>query len=168
MKLGSFMDIVSVHYKDIVSLFKSRHNIIEFDEDLFGDAFVKCAEKFGNNIIDYDTVIKYFWVVYVNTTKSNFINKAKHQITSIDDIDDIDDIDVVGDIYEEDMVIYDVIMDSIAKEFGENDMQMYRLYKYHNWNEDELKTIGINLNKNTIKEIHKFVKSYSKQLKRSQ
>lgn len=155
------MDIVSVHYKDIVSLFKSRQHIVEFDEDMFGDAFIKCAEKFGNNTIDYDTAIKYFWVVYVNTVKSNFINKAKHQIVSIEDIDDISDI-------QEDVVIYDVIMDSISKEFGENEMQMYRLYKYHNWNEDELKSIDIDLNKNTIKEIHKFVKSYSKQLKRSQ
>lgn len=158
------MDIVSVHYKDIVLLFKSRRNIIEFDEDLFGDAFIKCAEKFGNNTIDYDTAIKYFWVVYVNTVKSNFINKAKHQIISIEDTDDI------NDIQDEDIVIYeyDIIMDSITKKFGENEMQMYRLYKYHNWTEDELKSIGIHLNKNTIKEIHKFVKSYSKQLKRSQ
>lgn len=155
------MDIVSVHYKDIVSLFKSRRNIIEFDEDMFGDAFIKCAEKFGNDIIDYDTAIKYFWVVYVNTIKSNFINKAKHQIVSIEDVNDISDT-------QEDIVIYDIIMDAIAKEFGENEMQMYRLYKYHNWNEDELKSINIDLNKNTIKEIHKFVKSYSKQLKRSQ
>lgn len=159
MKSGNFMDIISVHYNDIVSLFKSRRNVIDFDEDMFGEAFIKCAYHFGNNEIDYDTAIKYFWVVYVNTVKSNFINKSKHQIISIDDVDDI--------IQDDDCHIYNDIMNMIEDKYGESQMQMYRLYKYHNWTEEELASIDIKLDKTLIKDIHKFVKSQCKNIKRS-
>lgn len=145
------MDIVSVHYKDIISLFKSRQHIVEFDPDLFGDAFIKCSEHFGNTEIDYNTAIKYYWVVYVNTVKSNFINKSKYTTISLDNLDIIDDSSIDN--------FYNEVLNSISQEFGENNMQMYRLYKCYNWSEDELNSIGIILDKHKIKEITKFIKS---------
>jgi hypothetical protein len=159
MKSGSFMDIISVHYKDIITLFKSRQHIVEFDPDLFGDAFIKCTEHFGNNEIDYETAIKYYWVVYVNAVKSSFINNAKNQTISIDDVDDM--------IQDDECSIYNDIMQMVEDKYGESQMQMYRLHKYHNWSENELASIGIKLDKTLIKDIHKFVKTYGKNLKRS-
>ena len=118
MKSGMFMDIISIHYKDIVSLFKSRQHIVEFDSDAFSDAFIKCAEKFGNNEIDYDTAVKYFWVAYVNTCKSNLLIESKHSCVSIDDIDDIEDekLDLVD--------FYNKTMDIIEEHFGEEWMMI--------------------------------------------
>lgn len=161
MKSGVFMDIISVHYKDIVSLFKSRRHIVEFDEDLFGDAFIKCALKFGNSIIDYDTAIKYFWVVYVNNVKLNFTNSLKYESIKIDYVDENDE-DVIYEIDYSDTNKVDEILEIISEKFGEDDTQMYRLYKYYNWSEQELNSIGILLDKNKIKEIHKYVKTYYK------
>ena len=162
MKSGAFMDIISVHYKDIVSLFKSRQHIVSFDEDLFGDAFIKCAQKFGNDEIDYDTAIKYFWVTYVNTCKSRIMFDSKHYIESIDNVGDIE-------IEEHDEIdFYNKTMDIIEERFGEEWMTIYSLYKYHNWSEEDLKNAGyecINIKEN-IKDIHKFIKSYYKKNKK--
>lgn len=157
------MDIIGVHYKDIVSLFKSRQHIVEFDSDAFGDAFINCAEKFGNNEIDYDTAVKYFWVAYVNRCKSNLLIELKHPCVSIDDVNDIED-------EESDLVdFYNKSMDIIEENFGENWMMIYSLYKYYNWSEDDLKNAGYTFTnlKENIRDIHKFIKTYYKKNGRS-
>lgn len=163
MKSGMFMDIISVHYKDIISLFKSRQHIVEFDYDCFSDAFIKCAEKFGNIEIDYNTAIKYFWTTYVNTCKNKIIFNSKYPIESINDIDDIE-------IEECDAIdFYNKTMDIIEEQYGEKWMMIYSLYKYYNWSEDDLKASGYDCTnlKENIRDIHKFIKSHYKKNKRS-
>lgn len=161
METGTYMDLISVHYKDIKSLFKARlyNNGQCFDEDLFNDAFIKCAHKFGNDIIDYDLAVKYFWKAYSNTIKS-----AKSKDTLCEELDEskhdcIDDEDESHANY-----IYNIVMDAITAAYNEEDMLIYSLYKYHNWTEQELIDAGYNC-KNLavkIKNIHKFVKEYCK------
>ena len=62
MNTGTFMDLISIHYKDIKNLFKSRsyNRNIDFDEDSFNDAFIKCAQRFGNEINNYDNAKMYY------------------------------------------------------------------------------------------------------------
>lgn len=64
MKTGTYMDLVSVHYDDFKKTFASRDNNRgrRFDEDSFNDAFIKCANRFGNNVITYDDALRYFWI----------------------------------------------------------------------------------------------------------
>jgi hypothetical protein len=73
MKTGTFMDIVGIHYDDIKRTYCLRDNANnrKFSEDHFNDAFIKCAKHFGNNVIDYNDVIKYYWTVYVNSRKGD-------------------------------------------------------------------------------------------------
>lgn len=165
MNSGDFMGLIGHHYDKIVSLFKSRsYNLgVNFDEDLFGDAFIKCAYKFGEDIISYDVAIKYFWVVYLNTVKSQFINSQKINTVSIDETPDIED------IFDINRQVYNMVMDAIVVKFGEDEMNVYRLYKYHNWTKEELISAGFDCNNllERVKTIHKFVKEYSKEFKKS-
>ena len=58
MKSGTFMDIVSVHYTEIKSLFKTRsyNNGIKFDEDLF--TLIKRVVEVGVDNYNYDKVLE--------------------------------------------------------------------------------------------------------------
>ena len=78
MDTGTFMDIVASRYKEIRSLFKTRlyNSGLYFDEDLFNDTFIKCANKFGNDRVTYDVTVKYFWTAYFNTIKSELIKES--------------------------------------------------------------------------------------------
>lgn len=163
MNSGTYMDIVGIHYKDIKTLFKSRLNNSgnAFDEDAFNDAFIKCAHRFGNTIITYNDAVKYFWVAYVNTMKGSRSKVSYEFIDSLEnsDFDCIDDEDPSYAKY-----IYNIVMAAVTEAFGEDDMMIYSLYKYHGWTEAELIEAGYNCNNIDIriKNIHKFVKAYCK------
>lgn len=167
MKTGTFMDIVGANYDTIKSLFKSRlHNMnISFNEDALNDAFIKCAQRFGNTILDYDTVIKYYWAVYINIVR---FDKSKIQYAELDPElhDCVDDTFDASDTIN----IYNIVMDLIADKFGEHDMMMYSLYKFHDWSKDDLVESGYDITylDTRIKEIHKFVKTYCKKYIKSQ
>lgn len=159
-----FMDIISAHYKEIKTLFKTRSN--DFDEDSFNDAFIKCAQRFANEIIDYDVAIKYFWIAYVNTHRANIFKDHNDIKDSLDD-DLHDRIDEDETSYAQ--RIYDIVMDAIAVAFSEDDMMIYSLYKYHGWTEKELIDAGFDCKnlKVRISTIHRFVKAYSKNIERA-
>ena len=133
MKTGTFMDIVSTNYDDIRRIYCSRDNNAgrKFSEDAFNEAFIKCASKFGNSIITYDDVIKYFWIAYLNTNKKDMINNSK-----------LDYIEEYPEILDDDEdyahYIYNDIMEAIEEEFSENDMMIYSLYKYYGWAREDL------------------------------
>jgi hypothetical protein len=60
--------------------------------------------------------------------------------------------------------IYRIVMKAITDAFGEDDMMIYSLYKYHGWTIDELTDVGYDC-KNLdirVKTIHRFVKAYCK------
>ena len=163
MDKGTFMDIIGVHYKELKVLCKSRlYNIdIPFDEDLFNDTFIKCAQRFGNTEITYETCIKYFWTAYLNTIKSEK-NNHKHIDTVSLDEDLHDCIDEDDNQYA--INVYNIVMDAISERFGEEDMMIYSLYKYHGWSKEDLTFEGYDCDDfdNRIKTIHKFVKTYCK------
>lgn len=163
MKQGNFMDIISIHYKEIKTLFKSRlrSNDSTFDEDCFNDAFIKCAQRFKNNIITYDDAVKYFWIAYVNTYKGTHSKASRRFVESIEEsgFDCIDEEDPSCAKY-----VYDTVMLAIEEAFNTDDMMIYSLYKYHNWSEKELIDAGYDCTnlKIRINTIHKFVKAYCK------
>jgi hypothetical protein len=165
MKTGTFMDIVGAKYDTIKSLFKTRlHNIgMQFDEDSLNDAFIKCAQRFGNTTTDYNTVIKYYWIAYINTIKSN---KSKLNCVSFE----VDAHDCIDENESNATNIYNIVIDLITDKFGEHDMMMYVLYKFHNWSKDDLVESGYDITyiDTRIKEIHKFVKTYCKKHIKSQ
>lgn len=155
METGTFMDIVSAHYKDIRRSFTKRSIDNILDEDSFNDAFIKCAIRFGNENIDYDVAVKYFFTAYKNTHISNLYKE--HMYDELDDEFDIE-------CNDENSNLYDDIMDAIAKEYSENDMNIYRLYKCHKWKLPDLIEAGYDCTdfENKIKMISKFVKKYGK------
>ena len=162
------MDIVADNYTKIKSLFSSRlYNIsINFDEDLFTDAFIKCANKFGSEQITYEVTVKYFWIAYLNTIKTELAKIENSNVEFLEeDIHDCID-DTYNELYDDDYArnIYNTIMDAITLKYGEEEMLVYSLYKYHNWTEIDLIAAGYNCDKlsDRIKKIHRFVKEYCK------
>ena len=159
MENGTFMDIVGVHYKDIRSLFISRVVRLdkEFSDDSFNSAFIKCAEHFGNKDIEYSEAVRYFWVAYEHTEMNVESRQSRFELR-----DEFDDIVEEDDTYAQ--RIYDKTMEAVAEAFGEDDMMMYSMHKYHGWSKEELEEDGYDC-KNfdiRIKTIHRFVKTYCK------
>ena len=155
------MDIVGIHYDDIKRTFCLRDNNAKrkFNEDSFNESFIKCSVKFGNSEIDYDTVIKYFWTAYVNTCKGD--NKYKSNIELCENYSE----DYSNDDDEcFSKKFYNDIMNAITKAFNEDDMMIYSLYKYHGWSKEELINADYDCNNFDIriKNIHRFVKDYTK------
>ena len=156
------MDIVGIHYDDIRKTYclRDNNNGRKFDEDSFNDAFIKCSICFGNKQITYDDVIKYFWIAYSNTRKgANYKYKSHIELQENYPEDIIDD---DQDSFAE--KFYNVSMDAIKKSFGEDDMMIYSLYKYHDWTKKDLIEAGYDCNnlEIRIKNIHKFLKEYVK------
>jgi hypothetical protein len=159
MKQGTFMDIVGVHYKDIRNLFISRDVRMGkvFSDDSFNSAFIKCVERFADRPIGYDEAVRYFWVAYENT-EMTFQNKQS-RFELRDEFDDIiDDDETCAER------LYDIVMDSVSEQFGENDMMVYSLHKYHGWSKEDLISDGYDCSdfEERIRTIHRFVKTYGK------
>lgn len=153
------MDIVGTNYDDIRRIYCSRDNNAgrKFSEDAFNEAFVKCASKFGNSIITYDDVIKYFWIAYLNTHKKDMINNSK-----LDYIEEYPEIEEDNESFSKQL--YNMVMNAIENAFSEEDMLIYSLHKYHGWSKQDIASSGYDC-KNfeiRIKNIHKFAKEYCK------
>lgn len=158
MNTGTFMDLISVNYNKIRSLFRTRLRNMDmrFDEDSFNDAFIKCAQKFGNERITYEYTIKYFWAAYLNTIKANISKEHKLDVVAIDD-----EMHDKSDEEEDELArsLYKSVMNAIANEFGEDAMMIYSLYKLHDWTEEEISNYGYDCTDldSCIMEIDKFI-----------
>lgn len=160
MGSGTFMELIGDNYYKVVELFKSISNKkgINFDEDSFNDAFIKCANRFKDEIISYETATKYFWTVYLNTVKSQFILNNKFNYIEIEEIQD----DIIYD--EDSSEFYNEVLNLIALKFGKEDMKLYSLYKLHDWKIEEIEKEDIDCTdfEKRIKKINKFIKSHYK------
>lgn len=163
MERGNFMDIISVHYKDIKKLFTTRcaTRKIQFNEDAFNESFIKCAQHFGNDVIIYDDAVRYFWIAYLNTVKGDISKNSRAMLCN-----EFEEEPLTDDDSDEQFAkyFYDTTMAAITEAFSEDDMMIYSLYKYNGWSENDLKEAGYDC-KNLdirIKNIHRFVKKYTK------
>lgn len=150
METMTFVDVVSFNYKDIKTLFQNRSikRHLMFDEDAFNDAFIKCAEHFENELISYDTAIKYFWTAYIHIVLNHKIHDAHS--TGYSDIYDCEDI-----IYNIDIdYIYNAIINDVKNKFGDEGVNV--LFSYLN-----KQPIS---DKNMAKRICKYIKIKYKEL----
>lgn len=158
MKTGTFMDIVGIYYDDIKRLYTSRdvNRGKSFDEDSFNDAFIKCAKRFGNELISYEDVIKYFWIAYINTRSKSTDKKI------IEFCDEYPEIEEDSESFSSQL--YNIVMNAVENAFSENDMMIYSLYKYHGWSKQDIMSSGYNCEnfEIKIKNIHRFVKEFCK------
>ena len=133
MENGTFIDIVSIKYKDIRISFNnwSKNRQLVFDEDSFNDAFIKCADHFKDTIITYNDAIKYFWTAYIHTV----MNNKKHNSFSTELSESID---VIDSNYNEDIdTLYNIIIKDIQQKFGNNAVQLIHNHFIHS-TEDKL------------------------------
>ena len=134
MKTGKFMDLISIHYKDIRCCFNSRLLKIgkSFNDDAFNDAFIKCAVRFGEKEITYDDAVKYFWVAFLNTTRNEDITNSKfdHETEIQDEIDEEYDTQIDEK--------FDKVCSIIESEFGKDNLLAFKMVICDGWDIDEL------------------------------
>lgn len=134
MENGTFIDIVSIKYKDIRISFNnwSKNRQLVFDEDSFNDAFIKCADHFKDTIITYNDAIKYFWTAYIHTV----MNNKKHNSFSTELSESID---VIDSNYNEDIdKLYNIIIKDIQQKFGDDAVQLIHNHFIHNTKDKQL------------------------------
>lgn len=128
------MDLVAVHYKDIKNCFQSRLAKIgkTFNDDAFNDAFIKCSIRFGEKEISYDDVLKYFWVAFLNTmrTEEHHNGKFDHDAEIQDEIDEEYDTNIDD--------LFAVICESLEERFGKENLLAFKMVVCDNWDIDEL------------------------------
>jgi hypothetical protein len=89
-----FLTIVGKHYKSIKLCFQTNVNSLKllFDEDIFHDTIMKCAEAYKDSDTDIKKIKAYLWISY----KTNLINKLERYkpMESLEELKDFDIIDI--------------------------------------------------------------------------
>lgn len=71
-KHGKFVELVAEDFDSIKCLFIKKSNAlgIDFNEDLFMDAFLNCEKVWKDKILSKDECLKYYWIAYLNKVKT--------------------------------------------------------------------------------------------------
>lgn len=123
----TFADIISKYYNDINTLFKSRMHKrdMEFNEDSFNDAFIKCFEHFKDSLISYDDAVKYFWTVYIHIVLNEKIHESYE--TELPE-----DYDCECPEYNKDIDnLYNTIIEDVRTTFGESGVDAINEHLHH-------------------------------------
>jgi len=112
-----FLRQVSLIYEDIKKSFKL--NIIklkmEFDEDVFQDTLLQCANTYKDDVTDIKKIKAYFWVAF----KQNTTNRLKRK-KQMEDIDSMKGFDIIDDEYQPEIDEFvEIVRDELYEEFGE-------------------------------------------------
>ena len=165
------MDVsTNAFFKNIESRFEefklkiikySKSCKIDFDEDIFMDTILYCAETCPEECYTNDKIDNYFWVSY----KQNIINaKYRNKFSDAVDIDDIDD-NIIDTEYNDDIdYIVDIIKDDIEKKFGKDICDAWVLGVCEGWSDSELESIGYRIPNITaiFNKVDSYVKSLTK------
>ena len=134
---------------------------IDFDEDIFMDTILHCAETCPDDCYDNSSVDNYFWISYKqNVLTSKYRNKFKDSI----DID-TSGIDIIDTNYNEDIdYIVDIIKDDIEMKFGRDVCEAWILAVCEGWSDTELESIGYRIPNmmKTFDKVDAFVKNLAK------
>lgn len=71
----TFLNIIAKDYDDTKARFRqwTGHIGLMFDEDVFQDTIIKCSKIFGEQTVDKENAVRYFWTAY----KTNIIREAQ-------------------------------------------------------------------------------------------
>ena len=142
MKLNILENTVSLYYDTIKTNFKIAcgKNNIKFDDDLFNDTYLKCFYALDNKDISEENAIRYFWVAYSNNEKKKY--RTSKYTPKINELDEkiVYDADIENN--EDRYIIFDILVNSVTKKFGEEITNAWLLHFTDNKTYDELKNMG--------------------------
>lgn len=111
---GKFVKIVEDRFEDLKEecIRNTKRKGVEFDEDLWMDTYIKCAETLGDRDMSISEVSSYFWTSYWN----GWLNRQKKQQPIL--VDEIDD-NMIDEPYDLDMdLAYGRICIDLIEKFG--------------------------------------------------
>lgn len=156
---------VNVFFHNIKSRFNSfrskiekmsQKNGIEFDEDVFMDTLLKCADTFPNeNATDVD-IDTYFWKAFKQNCYSNFSRNKFRNTVNFNNFDD----NICNEVYNSDIdEIVDLIKSEVKTKFGDDIYNAWVLHVCYNKTYSELEEYGykgLNLH-NEFKQIKRYI-----------
>lgn len=147
-------------FKEKIKKLSAKNNIT-FNEDVFMETLLRCAETFPTVDVSEIDVDSYFWVAYKQNSYNTLTrNKFRNTITVDEYGDNIIDVEYNNDID----IIADMIKDEIEKEFGLSLCNAWMLHVCEGYTYSELDRAGykdLNLH-NSFKKIKRFVLKLAK------
>lgn len=110
---------------------------VAFDEDIFSDTMLKCAEKLNEKAIEDDTTsLKYFWTSF----KNNSLKICEREKSKFENIDDTNVACIIDETYDDRMdITYDIIVNSVSEQFGK---ELCDLWMQHIINDKTYEELG--------------------------
>jgi hypothetical protein len=134
----------------------SRKNDIEFDEDIFMDTIIKCANTFQNENATNTDVDIYFWTAFKQNIYSNFSRNKFRNSVNFDDFND----DIFNEEYNADIdEIIVLIKNEVKNKFGDDIYKAWILHICNNYTYKELEDYGykgLNMH-NEFKQIKRYI-----------
>lgn len=118
-----FLEMVSGHYQEIKQSFILNINKLklDFNEDVFHDTIMKCAEIYKDDANDYTKVKAYLWVSY----KTNLINKLE-RTKRMDYFEELGDVDIIYEEYVPEMdEMMDIVQHELYQEFDRETVDIW-------------------------------------------
>lgn len=152
-----FLEMVSGHYQEIKQSFILNINKLklDFNEDVFHDTIMKCAETYKDDANDYMKVKAYLWVSY----KTNLINKLE-RTKRMDYFEELGDVDITHEEYVPEMdEMMDIVRYELYQEFDADIVNLWFKHIVENKEYKELeKESGIHNIHYRFKRIRKFIR----------
>lgn len=131
---------------------------LKFDCDMFIETYLMCCESLKEKDLDETSILKYFWVSFLNNSKK-IHKKTKYTPNMIEvDCNICDDSYIEYD--ESTLTLCDIINEKIEEKFGISSRTVWELHFIENKTYDELSElgyIGINFH-NLFRKIIRYVK----------
>lgn len=145
----TFLDIVGDEYNTLKENFRGIivSEGMRFDEDVFSDTMLKCQEKIGDNDIERDDAIGYFWASFRNNT----IREQYYHRNCLKA--DLGEHDVAS--FEDDSIMLKNVLGKMSKEFGADKTEMFLRHA----SGESYKEIGEDFDKNSYAEMVKYLRA---------
>ena len=138
----------------------SNGSKLPFNEDVFMDTILCCAENCPDECCTDASVDNYFWVSYKHNM---FNNEQRNKFNDAEDIDNIDD-NIATTQYNNDIdYIVDMIYESVEYTFGKNIASAWLLHVCDGYSILELEQMGFDTQNitNEFRKIKKYVENIS-------
>ena len=133
-----FLSLIGSDLNRIKNFFKKgleKYNI-RFDDDIFSDTMLKCAEKFNKTGFDKNIAMQYFWISFKNNSlKINQRHKWRYE--SMDDMSKY--YSIPNETYDNRTdIVYDIVMDYVSSDFNPEICNLWKMHVTQGYTYEDL------------------------------
>jgi hypothetical protein len=158
--MSGFNDVIAENFNKIKSDFekKSYTQFEDFDEDLFMDTYLRCADALKGKEMTKNEYIKYYWAAYANRFKTDRADAMK--FVRLDDPNREQAISLYSHYNINVDITCEEIIKNVKLKFGDYYANAWLLHVSEDKTYKELESLGYNFKFNDVfKKITKWVRS---------